>query len=157
EPADIAAIAGAYHSAPFDVLGQHAMTTADGDVVSPSAGIAIRTFQPQATAVSVCRGEVLTPMQADEAVPGFYEAIFPGETNFSNYQLEISLPDGTTQTVEDPYRFGPVLSEYDLYLFGEGNHYEIYEKLGAHLLTHEGAAGVVFAVWAPSAQRVSVV
>jgi 1,4-alpha-glucan branching enzyme len=50
-----------------------------------------------------------------------------------------------------------VISDYDLYLFGEGNHTRIYDKLGAHPLTIEGTAGVHFAVWAPNAQRVSVV
>src|SRR2546425_4536555 len=50
-----------------------------------------------------------------------------------------------------------VLGELDLHLFGEGKHLRIYEKLGAHVLTHEGERGVAFAVWAPNAERVSVV
>ena len=50
-----------------------------------------------------------------------------------------------------------VLGELDLHLFGEGKHDRIYEKLGAHVLTHEGRRGVAFAVWAPSANQVSVV
>ena len=50
-----------------------------------------------------------------------------------------------------------LISDYDLYLFGEGKHTRIYEKLGAHPLTVDGVAGYHFAVWAPSAQRVSVV
>ena len=50
-----------------------------------------------------------------------------------------------------------MLTEFDLYLFAEGKHYELYEKLGAHVIEHEGVSGVVFAVWAPNAQRVSVV
>ena len=50
-----------------------------------------------------------------------------------------------------------LISEYDLYLFGEGNHTRIYEKLGAHLLTVDGQEGVHFAVWAPNARSVSVV
>ena len=50
-----------------------------------------------------------------------------------------------------------VITEYDLYLFGEGNHTRIYDKLGAHPLTIDGETGVHFAVWAPNAQRVSVV
>ncbi len=59
--------------------------------------------------------------------------------------------------LEDPYRFPPVLSDYDLYLLGEGNHLKMYDKLGAHPTEMEGVAGVAFAVWAPNAQRVSVV
>src|SRR4051812_21748751 len=53
--------------------------------------------------------------------------------------------------------FSPTLGDLDLYLFGEGKHERIYEKLGAHPLVHEGKRGVAFAVWAPNAHRVSVV
>jgi 1,4-alpha-glucan branching enzyme len=53
--------------------------------------------------------------------------------------------------------FSPMLGELDLYLFGEGRHEQIYEKLGAHVITHEGVKGVSFAVWAPNAERVSIV
>src|SRR5258708_5596904 len=116
ELAEIAAIAGAYHGAPFDVLGQHVVAVAGGPAV------AIRTFQPQAAGVSVRRGEALYPMEPVEAEPGFFEVAFPGETELSPYQLLISLPDGTSYVQEDPYRFGPVLSEFDLYLFAEGKH-----------------------------------
>jgi 1,4-alpha-glucan branching enzyme len=56
-----------------------------------------------------------------------------------------------------PHDFSPTLGELDLYLFGEGKHERIYEKLGAHVLTHEGARGIAFAVWAPNAKSVSVV
>src|SRR5437867_3174660 len=53
--------------------------------------------------------------------------------------------------------FSPTLGDIDLHLFGEGKHLRIYEKLGAHVLTHEGERGVAFAVWAPNAERVNVV
>jgi 1,4-alpha-glucan branching enzyme len=53
--------------------------------------------------------------------------------------------------------FSPTLGDLDLYLFGEGKHERIYEKLGAHLITHEGKRGVAFAVWAPNARAISVV
>jgi len=56
-----------------------------------------------------------------------------------------------------PEAFSPTLGELDLYLFGAGKHERIYERLGAHVLTHEGVKGVAFAVWAPSAALVSVV
>ena len=58
---------------------------------------------------------------------------------------------------EDPYRFGPVLSDLDEYLLGEGTHERLWEALGAHATVHEGVQGVHFAVWAPNARRVSVV
>ncbi len=58
---------------------------------------------------------------------------------------------------EVPYRFPPILSEFDLYLLGEGTHLNLYDKLGAHPMTLDGVAGVAFAVFAPAARRVSVV
>ena len=60
-------------------------------------------------------------------------------------------------TNESSHDFSPTLGELDLHLFGEGRHERIYDKLGAHLTTHEGKRGVGFAVWAPNAKRVSVV
>src|SRR6266849_1745235 len=62
-----------------------------------------------------------------------------------------------TQSPKPPNEFPPTLGELDLHLFGEGRHERVYEKLGAHLITHEGRRGVAFAVWAPSAKSVSVV
>ncbi len=59
--------------------------------------------------------------------------------------------------MRDPYAFAPTLGEIDLYLAGEGRHEELYEKLGAHVTEIDGATGVAFAVWAPSARSVSVV
>jgi 1,4-alpha-glucan branching enzyme len=154
--AAVAAIVGGHHSAPFDVLGMHPVT-AEG-----RPGLAIRTFQPQAASVSVKRDDQLHPM-ARTHPGGFFEALFPGETEFFRYRLAIALPaaaahptPGVYET-EDPYRFPPVLTDYDLYLFGEGNHFRLYEKLGAHVVDHDGARGVCFAVWAPNAERVSVI
>ncbi len=73
------------------------------------------------------------------------------------YKLEIEESSGVLWETKDPYSFSPVISEMDIYLFAEGTHYEIYKKLGSHLITHEGVEGVHFAVWAPNALRVSVV
>jgi 1,4-alpha-glucan branching enzyme len=60
-------------------------------------------------------------------------------------------------STKSPHDFPPALGELDLHLFGEGKHERIYEKLGAHVATHEGVRGVTFAVWAPNARSVSVV
>ena len=65
--------------------------------------------------------------------------------------------NGVETTKHDAYYFAPQLSDYDLYLFGEGNHYSLYHKLGAHPTTVDGLKGTRFAVWAPNAARVSVV
>ena len=60
-------------------------------------------------------------------------------------------------TYFDPYVFEPVIDPIDISLFNEGKHYSIYEKMGAHPMTVDGVEGVLFAVWAPNADRVSVV
>ena len=93
---------------------------------------------------------------------GFFEATLPGATARPAYRLELEFPSphgGAPVTVErdDPYRFGPVLGELDLHLMNEGTHLELADRLGAHAHMHERAQGVAFAVWAPNAQRVSVV
>ncbi|MCC7361135.1 MAG: 1,4-alpha-glucan branching protein GlgB [Anaerolineales bacterium] len=146
----VAALVAGAHGAPFDLLGQHPYAS------EAETGLVIRTFQPQAASVAVVRGgEALAMTRTDPG--GFFELTFAGATAPFPYQLAIRLPDGRAYTADDAYRFQPVLSEYDLYLFGEGSHQRLYDKLGAHPLRHEEVAGVVFAVWAPSAQRVSVV
>jgi 1,4-alpha-glucan branching enzyme len=142
------AIAGGYYSTPFDVLGLHPLD--DG------GKWAVRAWQPQAQSVAVQRGDSLTPMQRIHP-EGVFEAAFAGEGGAFTYQLAITLPDGRAYLAEDAYCFPPVLGELDLYLFNEGNHKRVYEKLGAHPLTLEGVSGVLFAVWAPGALRVSVV
>jgi 1,4-alpha-glucan branching enzyme len=88
---------------------------------------------------------------------GFFEAVFPNETQVFRYRLRARYGEGNEPEFEDPYRFPPTLSDFDLYLLGEGTHYKSYEKLGAHVMELEGVRGVAFAVWAPNAQRVSVV
>ena len=152
----IAAIAGGYHSTPFDVLGIHPV------IISGKAGLAIRTFQPQALGVWVKRDEALHCMERVHP-DGFFEAMFPGETEVFSYQLSITLPESAAHSatrryeIEDSYRFPPVLSDFDLHLFSEGTHSRLYEKYGAHLTDHAGVRGVSFAVWAPNAERVSVI
>ncbi len=146
----IAAIVGGHHGAPFDLLGLHPVELENGP------GLVVRAFQPQAQSVAVKHDGTAHPMERVHD-DGFFEAQFPGQADFFPYQLVINLPDARQYTVEDPYRFAPVLTEFDLHLFAEGNHFELYKKLGAHLVEHEGVRGVVFAVWAPSARRVSVI
>ena len=86
---------------------------------------------------------------------GFFEAIFPGEQAMFPYRLRTDYAG--QHEFEDPYRFPPVLSDFDLHLLAEGTHHKTYEKLGAHVMEIAGVRGVAFAVWAPNAQRVSVV
>ncbi len=143
----ISAIVGGLHGAPFDVLGVH-----------PTAGgMAVRTFQPQAQGVAVLPADGEPGPMTRVHDDGFFEAVFGARTSAFRYRLRITLPDGSAYDIDDPYRFPPVLSEDDLHLFNEGNHFRLYDKLGAQLTEVDGAPGVAFAVWAPNADRVSVV
>ncbi|WP_419722977.1 1,4-alpha-glucan branching protein GlgB [Sphingobium aquiterrae] len=65
--------------------------------------------------------------------------------------------DGARFEMVDPYSFGPVLGPMDDYFIGEGSHLRLFDRLGAHVMAHEGVEGTHFAVWAPNARRVSVV
>jgi 1,4-alpha-glucan branching enzyme len=150
DPGAIAAVAGGYYATPFDILGLHSLPMAG------APGLVVRTVQPQARCVSVVRSGTEYPMKRVHA-DGVFEAVFPDETAFFRYELSISLPDGRTYQIEDPYRFPPLLTEFDLHLFSEGNHFQLYDKLGAHLVVHEDVPGVHFTVWAPSSERVSVI
>ncbi len=77
--------------------------------------------------------------------------------HFFAYRLTVCYPGKVAVTVDDLYAFPPVLSDFDLHLFSEGNHHTIYERMGAHRVTVRGVDGFLFAVWAPNALRVSVV
>ena len=138
---------------PFAVLGPHALREGGRD------GVAIRAFLPQATQASIVPDDPAVPPQPMTSLhpAGLFEAkLFDRPEPFS-YQLEIRDSGGATRRCDDPYRFPSTLSDFDLHLLGEGTHYRAYEKMGAHLATLDGVAGVRFAVWAPNARRVSVV
>jgi len=143
-------IVNAEHHDPFQVLGMHSC----GD-----DGFVVRAFRPSAEVMW------LLPVDQDlERIPlrrihpdGLFQAHLKGCTDFFAYRLTVCTPGETDITLDDPYAFPPVLSDYDLWLFSEGNHHTIYEKMGAHAKTVLGVDGFLFAVWAPNAVRVSVV
>lgn len=154
EKNEIAALCNStYYGDPFSVLGIHQDSTTDGRPF-----IYIRTLQPQAKSVEVIKKETKESFQMNKLHPcGLFELDLMDVVFFFEYYLKITLYSGETYETEDVYRFLPVLGEMDLYLFNEGNHKDIYQKLGSHLVTYQGIAGVCFAVWAPNAKRVSVV
>ena len=88
---------------------------------------------------------------------GFFEAVLDMEFQPFFYKLHITLENGVKYTVVDPYAFLPVLTDFDCHLIKNGTHYELYKKLGANIVRHQGFSGVQFAVWAPNAKSVSVV
>jgi 1,4-alpha-glucan branching enzyme len=158
---DIASIVRGEHPDPFAVLGPHWIEQ-DGKSL-----LAIRVFRPNAAEVTVRWGKKAEPQHAIRIHPeGLFEARIPaaGVASPQNeavppniYRLQIRFSDGNGFETYDPYVFPPVLTEYDLYLSGEGTHYQKYEKLGAHVREVAGVRGVHFGVWAPNARRVSVV
>lgn len=87
---------------------------------------------------------------------GFFGLYLPTK-EYEQYLLEIEYGPDDVIVTHDPYNFDPIISDDDLYMFGEGNHYEIYNKLGAHPMEINGVWGTHFAVWAPNARSVSVV
>jgi len=88
---------------------------------------------------------------------GFYELFLPRRKKVFPYNLELLYKDDSVELVQDPYRFSSLISEYDLQLWGEGNHTRAYEFMGAHVREVDGVSGVHFVVSAPAAARVSVV
>jgi 1,4-alpha-glucan branching enzyme len=135
------------HASPHSVLGAH-----------PSAdGVIVRAFRPAACEIRVLvDGE--EPMELEQIhAGGVFEGVIEGAELPLDYRLEVDYGDAGTFTIEDPYRFLPTIGELDLHLIGEGRHRELYEKLGARAIEHQGVDGVAFAVWAPAARAVSVV
>ena len=141
------------HADPHHILGMHEIILKDKPCLS------VRAYIPQAKSVTVIdrqNKEKRYPMERIH-VDGFFESIISDCDEWFRYELEMVSYEGNSWVTCDPYSFQPVLSELDLYLFGEGTHYEIYNKLGAHIATADGVEGVLFAVWAPNAKRVSVI
>ncbi|MGS0545675.1 1,4-alpha-glucan branching protein GlgB [Pseudomonas sp. Y5-11] len=143
---DIDALVRAEHRDPFSILGPHG----DG-----AGGQFIRAYLPGALKVEVLdkdSGEERGELTATET-PGLFVGHF---AQARPYLLRTRWAGGE-QVAEDPYSFGQLLGEMDLYLFAEGNHRDLSSCLGAQLQTVDGVDGVRFAVWAPNARRVSVV
>ncbi|MDR3437755.1 1,4-alpha-glucan branching protein GlgB [Telmatospirillum sp.] len=144
----IAAVIRAECNDPFGVLGLH----------EDSGGLVLRCMLPSAAAVSVIdaeTGELVA--QLPRIHPDGFFAGPIGRSERFPYRLRIEDGLGGSRLIDDPYRFPPVVGELDRYLLGEGTHRLLYGRLGAHVTTLEGIAGVAFAVWAPNAKRVSVI
>src|SRR5215212_926260 len=143
-PAEAYAIVEGRHSDPFHYLGLH---TEDGHNV-------VRAFLPEASNVEAVgeHGETASLARIHDA--GLFAGALPNGSK--RYQLRARFGNNVVE-LEDPYRFPPVLSDFDLYLLGEGTHQRLYDKLGAHPMTLDGVDGVAFIVLAPNARRVSVV
>jgi 1,4-alpha-glucan branching enzyme len=136
------------HSNPHAVLGPHAT----------DAGVAVRVYRPGAASITARLEDGAESVELEQIHPGgVFEGLVPGASVPLRYQLEVDYGPGGSLTIGDPYAYSPTLGELDMHLIGEGRHEEIYERLGAHVRTHEGTRGTAFAVWAPSAKAISVV
>jgi len=160
QPPAILSIVHAENSDPFALLGPHWIEE-DG-----KRFLAIRTIRPSAERVSILWAKGETNEATLIHTAGLFEAIIPVENlsipegepvDPAAYRLRYRFADGNTFETYDTYAFPPVLTDYDLYLAGEGSDYLKYEKLGAHVREVAGIRGVQFGVWAPNAKRVSVV
>ncbi|HMA13555.1 MAG: 1,4-alpha-glucan branching protein GlgB [Bacteroidota bacterium] len=144
DPKQSAALAEGTHGDPFAYLGLHKL--AHGRRV-------VRVFRPGAECAELLPGDAEPLPMAPAGGDLFVAAL---DRDPGAYRLRFGAA-GTAWEEHDPYRFGPVLGALDEHFIGEGSHLNLWQVLGAHLMTHQGVAGVHFAVWAPSAQRVSVV
>lgn len=143
-PADAYAIVEGRHSDPFRYLGPHIEN--DRPIV--------RAFLPQASNVEAIDESGHTAALTRVHDAGLFTGALPGGA--SRYQLRARFGN-TVVDLHDPYRFPPLLTDFDLHLLGEGMHQRLYDKLGAHPMTLDGVDGIGFVVFAPNAKRVSVV
>ncbi len=150
--AELQSLVNAQIRAPHELLGMHPL----GD----GSGLVVRAYVPNARAVAIA------PVH-ERGMPAFElgrlhdSGLFEGTTKDAQrvyaYDLVITDYQGGQRRMRDAYSFLPTLGEQDLYLFGQGNERRLYDKLGAQMRVIDGVHGVSFAVWAPNAQRVSVV
>ncbi len=141
---DLLRVHEARHHDPFNVLGLH----------TNGAEAVIRVFNPQANEVSLAdSGAIL------QRIPGsdFFEWHGDAASIPEHYRLIWRDRTNREHISHDPYNFGIHLSDFDLHLFSEGRHRHAYRFLGAHDHQVDGISGILFAVWAPNAERVSVV
>jgi len=137
------AIAEGRHGDPFAVLGPQ----------KRGKGWLVTAFVPGAERLWLLAGKKAEEAAPCPGIPGLFTCPMARK---AAYRLR-AQGHGAEWEFEDPFRFGPVLGELDEYLLGEGTHRRLWQVLGAHCIVHEGVEGVHFAVWAPNAERVSVV
>lgn len=141
------------HKDPHTVLGMHEVLHDDREVV------AVRAFLPGAKELYVMDKQDESVFYKAEKIheDGFFEAIIEDRSKWFDYVFRIVYWDGNERITADTYSFPPTISDYDRYLFGAGNHYEIYNRMGANIREINGVEGVSFTVWAPNAKSVSVI
>ena len=138
------------HNAPHNILGLHDF----------GKGQVFTAYRPEAKSIVVTdmKGENQVDLEEVEPGSGFFGQYVETKKKWkAPYLLRISYGDDDVVVTADPYSFSAQISSLDLYLFAEGKHYQIFDKLGAHPMEIAGVKGTYFAVWAPHARAVSVV
>ncbi len=149
---ELESLTQAQHRHPHQLLGMHPL----GD----GSGVVVRAYLHNAAKVEVVAvSEKARAKLVLERIheSGIFEGVAKGSGKVYAYDLVVTDYQGNTRRNRDGYSFLPTLGETDLHLFNEGNDRRMYEKFGAQLRTIDGVAGTSFAVWAPNAQRVSLV
>jgi 1,4-alpha-glucan branching enzyme len=117
----------------------------------------VRAWRPLAEAVAL-EPEDGEAVELELVHPeGLWEAVLPDARLPLRYLVRVRYAGGHEHTARDPYAFLPTLGPLDLHLIAEGRHRELWTKLGAHVVEHDGVTGTAFAVWAPNARALSVV
>jgi 1,4-alpha-glucan branching enzyme len=143
-PEPLQRIVEARHHDPFEVLGRH----------PAGARVTVRAFLPWAE-----RARIVEADAELSRIEGTDLFVWEGDASRvpERYRIAWEGKEGNRGSAHDPYCFPTQLGDFDLHLFGEGRHWHAYRFLGAHVAEVEGISGVQFAVWAPNAERVSVV
>lgn len=144
---EVEALASGWHNNPHHILGMHECID----------DLYINAFMPGAKVVNAINTSTKKKYTlVSDRYDGFFSICIKNQSRF-DYKLNVKFESGEEITIIDPYDFDMIIDPIDVSLFNEGKHYEIYEKMGAHVVTVDGVKGVSFAVWAPNADRVSVV
>ncbi|RWR02415.1 glycogen branching protein [[Pantoea] beijingensis] len=144
----INAVIAGHYADPFALLGMH----------QTEHGLVVRALLPDASDVWVIEtrtGRQCAQLSCHDS-RGFFSGVIPRRKNPFRYQLAVTW-HGEQNLIDDAYRFGPLLAELDSWLLAEGTHLRPYETMGAHADVLDGVIGTRFSLWAPNAQRVSVV
>jgi len=149
---DLLRIITATHHDPFEVLGKHPLSS---DANAGADGL-VRVFLPGARQAALLIDNQPNSMARIEGTDFF---IWQGDSKKvkTPYQIEWIDRHNVARKDYDPYCFAPQLGELDMHLFAEGQHWNIYQLLGAHPWVVDGVEGIFFATWAPNAERISIV
>ncbi len=147
-PDAIAALVAGEMGAPSSLLGKHQI----------GADVSFRTFRPWAKQVCLINDESGCRVTMDMAhEEGLFVATLDAAKAHAPFHFESVTHEGAEEIYGDPYVYPPLLTDYDIYLFGQGEHRLIYDRFGAHLREIDGVSGVNFAVWAPNCYKVAVI